>query len=247
MSDNKVFVKTIDNSGIFTVSEVIPNRMYKVSFSIRGDAKIQTAVSGNKAGMMYNPVEKLSDNFKQISFKYFASEKAFRIYIYSILNNPASFELENFKLELLPKPVYQNEEIKKTVLEAEDYPGRHGKVAIQNGTSGNKVIWGNNWYHAVSLPSPRTAKSIFIFIQAKSSSSSNNYISIIRDTQPLSKVAMAPVKSWQWTKHGPILPESLGNRFTVYLSADKGCKIFIDKIIISTSKLQTADLEKTEQ
>ena len=248
LPDAGVKVKTASRlGGVAKTIKVEPNRMQEVNLVVRGSGKIQVAVFEEGSEMTYLPEEELTEQWKTITLKYFAYSQSLSLYAFSAFNTEGILEIKNVNIKTFPKPEYPDAEIEKAIFEAEDYPGPNGGIVAQEGASANKAVWGENWYRPVSLPTPKTAKPVFIYVRVKANGAPQTSLVVLRDTQHLVKATLTSAKDWQWIKAGPVTTAAMGDSVNLYVSAAKGVRVFIDKIIMSTvAELQSGDLDKAE-
>ena len=205
-----------------------------IEFEASGNGRIQYSIQ-SPLGQGYSPQIPLQEStWRKISFSAFSPKTALTLYVYA-LKAETNFRLRNFRIKEAPSPVRKDITISQLDFEAEDYPGKNGKIEKVEGASGGKAVWGKRWYQAAEIPLPATTHDLYLFLRVKKDSATPLTVELRNGMQPVGK--SRPFKaqnSWEWLRIGPVDPRAALPEVTVIYTCDAQTQIYLDRIAVST-------------
>ncbi len=219
-----------------------PGIRHTLSFEVRGNGFVQMGIYGSSAWAYSQTTELEAALWKTISLTYFERKDFFTVSLYAAQAIGAEFEFRNFALISQPQPDWAAVEIDRLDFEAEDYPGRHGKIQELAGASARRAVSGGRWYQVALLPVPASSAPLYFYCRSKKDSEASMQVNVAFQQQQLAGASIDQAHDWQWLKIGPLEAAALYPAANIVLSGEPDCQAWLDRIIISTN----ADLQDLE-
>ena len=243
IKDNIITVKSTGNTnGICGVITNAVKQRYKVSFSVKGQGKVQAALSGF-SGMAYSHTAKLNDEWQTISLTYFNTLNVLNLYIYSAISGETEFQVKDLAITPCEIPELADADIEAKLFLPADFPGENGKLYSKKDSSIGKAVWGKRWYNVMKLSVPANSKPLYYYVHAQKDSDKNCSLNLRTDSQLVYKtVFTSEANVWKWVKIGPVNSLAVYPEFEINYGADAKTVIWVDKVVLSTNQDLSEDI-----
>ena len=248
--DGVISIKTNDKAKTAGINGIIRNltpQRYKVSFAVKGQGKVQSAL--NSGGIAYSKAVKLTDQWQNVSLTYFPKSKTMSMMIYSAISNIAEFQVKDIAITPCEMPELAEADIAAKLFLPAEFPGENGKLYTKKDSAVGKAVWGKRWYNVMKLPVPANSKPLYYYIHAQKTGDVKCAVNLRAESQNVYTTAVtAPANQWQWVKVGPVNALAVYPEFYInYSVADAKTVIWVDKVVLSTNAALTdTDLDKAE-